>query len=332
MNAFDVRIHAIRHRPDRDARSRSAGMPPGGLDHGRSSPGAWRTVTGPSSSALPARAGTSTWNRGTGVLGHPRACQHQLAGARSRLRCDEMAPGGGAHPRHHCLRLTALAGPQVTRLRGAAPRRSRRAACQLLHPPARGWGQLTLTTSLPRSGRAWTGNGTPRERRSLKHRPEGASRTVPIPPQLARLLRLAHPGFRVRRRWAAVPGCPRRPGQRKPLRPDLAPGPHRGHPGPGRHLAGAPPLRPSPCRAVAVAGLRRPTRRRRGPRRAQRARPARRLCPRHTRLRPDRQPAHRRSPQPQPLAPAGPQEPAHTPESRPSCVRATAGPSGTQLD
>jgi hypothetical protein len=30
--------------------------------------------------------------------------------------------------------------------------------------------------------------------------------------------------------------------------------------------------------------------------------------------------------------PAGPQEPAQTPESRPSCVRAPAGPSGTQLD
>jgi integrase len=55
--------------------------------------------------------------------------------------------------------------------------------------PAHGWGQLTLTGSLPRSARAWTGNGTPREPRSLKHRPEGAIRTVPIPPQLACLLR-----------------------------------------------------------------------------------------------------------------------------------------------
>jgi integrase len=55
--------------------------------------------------------------------------------------------------------------------------------------PSRGWGQLTLTASLPRSARAWTGNGTPREPRSLKHRPEGAISTVPIPPQLARHLR-----------------------------------------------------------------------------------------------------------------------------------------------
>jgi integrase len=49
--------------------------------------------------------------------------------------------------------------------------------------PSRGWGQLTLTASLPRSARAWTGNGTPREPRGLKHRPEGTTRTVPIPPQ-----------------------------------------------------------------------------------------------------------------------------------------------------
>ncbi len=52
-----------------------------------------------------------------------------------------------------------------------------------------GWGQLTLTGSLPRSARAWTGNGTPREARGLKLRPDGAIRIVPIPPQLVRLLR-----------------------------------------------------------------------------------------------------------------------------------------------
>ncbi len=136
---------------------------------------------------------------------------------------------------HHCLPLTALAGPQVTRralealalrldgTRAAAatitgkravfhgclgcaaelglleaspldritwrPPRSSCSADPRSAAPSRGWGQLTLTASLPRSARAWTGNGTPREPRSLKHRPEGAIRTVPIPPQLARLLR-----------------------------------------------------------------------------------------------------------------------------------------------
>jgi hypothetical protein len=42
------------------------------------------------------------------------------------------------------------------------------------------------------------------------------------------------------------------------------------------------------------------------PRRAQRACPAHHLRPPHTRPRPDRQPAHRASPQPQPLAPDWP--------------------------
>ena len=129
----------------------------------------------------------------------------------------------------------------------------------------------------------------------------------PDPPAACPPPPLAPAGLRVRRRRAAVPGCPRRPAQRKPLRPDLAPGPRRSHPGGrDRHPAGAPPLRPASCRAVAVAGLRRPARRDRCPRRAQRACPAHHLRPLHTRLRPDRQPAHRASPPPQPLAPRWP--------------------------
>ena len=77
-----------------------------------------------------------------------------------------------------CLYYAALRPAEAVALQASS--------CTL---PSRGWGQLTLTASLPRSARAWTGNGTPREPRSLKHRPEGAIRTVPIPPQLARLLR-----------------------------------------------------------------------------------------------------------------------------------------------
>ena len=196
-----------------------------------------------------------------------------------------------------CPELTAFFGClYYAALRPAEAVALHATSCAL---PTSGWGQLTLTGSLPRSARAWTGNGTPREPRSLKHRPGGASRTVPIPPQLVRLL-LQHlhtygP--------AAVPGRPRRPAQRKPLRPDLAPGPQRrGHA--GRRTPAS--LRPASCRAVAVAGLRCPARRSRCPRRAQRACPPRRLRPLHTRLRPDRQPAHRGSPQPQPLAPRWP--------------------------
>src|SRR6266702_2297797 len=82
--------------------------------------------------------------------------------------------------------LTAFFGCLYAALRPAEAVALRASSCTL---PAHGWGQLTLTAPLPRSARAWTGNGTPRELRGLKHRPEGAIRTVPIPPQLARLLR-----------------------------------------------------------------------------------------------------------------------------------------------
>jgi hypothetical protein len=64
-----------------------------------------------------------------------------------------------------CLYYAALRPAEAVALRVTS--------CAL---PSRGWGQLTLTGSLPRSARAWTGNGTPREPRGLKHRPEGAIR------------------------------------------------------------------------------------------------------------------------------------------------------------
>ena len=97
----------------------------------------------------------------------------------------------------------------------------------------------------------------------------------------------------VRRRWAArsMRGKTGRPATRRNIRA-LA--------------AAAPPFRPASCRPVAVAGLRRPARRSRCPRRAQRACPAHHLRTLHTRLRPDRQPAHRASPPPQPAAPRWP--------------------------
>jgi integrase len=77
-----------------------------------------------------------------------------------------------------CLYYAALRPADAVALRASA--------CDL--PPA-GWGRLTLTASLPRSARAWTGNGTPREPRGLKLRPGGAARVVPVPPELVGLLR-----------------------------------------------------------------------------------------------------------------------------------------------
>jgi integrase len=53
---------------------------------------------------------------------------------------------------------------------------------------SRGWGELHLTSAAPHAGRHWTNDGALRETRALKHRIEGESRTVPIPPQLVVIL------------------------------------------------------------------------------------------------------------------------------------------------
>ena len=454
MSAFDVRIHAIRRRPDRRrqfevrwhaaGRARSRSFITGGLAD------SYRAEL-----IRAARKGLD-FSPGTGEPASwapTRSRHHQLAGARGRLRRDEMAPGHGLHPGRdrrraghhhpgsphtragqaarsgiacrpvghafnparagadpgppataalawasdHCLPLTALADLQVTRralealalrldgTRAAATTITRKRAVfhgclsyaaelglldvnpldritwrppkssfavdprsaatpaevqailgevtqirpeltaffgclyyAALRPaeavalradsctlPARGWGQLTLTGSLPRSARA--GLATNPTRTAQPQTPPGRrQQDGPDPPAARPPPELAPADLRMRRRRTAVPGRPRRPAQRKPLRPDLVPGPHRSQPRPGRHPGGTPPPRPAPCRPVAVAGLRRPARRDRCPRRAQRPCPAHHLCTLRSRLRPDRQPAHRPGPPPQPLAPRWP--------------------------
>ena len=195
-----------------------------------------------------------------------------------------------------CLYHAALRPAEAVALRAVS--------CTL---PALGWGQLTLTGLPSPVGACLDRQRNPTRAARPQTPPGRRHQDGPDPPAACPPPALAPAGLRVRRRRAAVPGCPWRPGQRKPLWPGLAPGPRRSHPGGrDRRLAGAPPLRPSSCRVVAVAGLRRPARRGRCPRRAQRACPAHHLRPRHTRLRPDRQPAHRASPPPQPLAPRWP--------------------------
>ncbi len=42
---------------------------------------------------------------------------------------------------------------------------------------------------MPRTAVTWTGTGAPHEHRGLKLRPQGATRAVPIPPQLVEMLR-----------------------------------------------------------------------------------------------------------------------------------------------
>ena len=58
------------------------------------------------------------------------------------------------------------------------------------------WGELHIRSATPDVGSEWTDDGSPREKRQLKHRAEGDTRTVPVHPELTRLLwdHLAHFG------------------------------------------------------------------------------------------------------------------------------------------
>lgn len=55
--------------------------------------------------------------------------------------------------------------------------------------PAEGWGQVTLHRTLPQAGTRWTDTGKVHDERGLKNRPAGATRPVPLPPELVALWR-----------------------------------------------------------------------------------------------------------------------------------------------
>ncbi|MFG1815779.1 tyrosine-type recombinase/integrase [Kribbella sp. NPDC049174] len=55
--------------------------------------------------------------------------------------------------------------------------------------PEDGWGELLLTGSTQHAGTDWTDSGEASEDRSLKHRPDKATRPVPACPELVELLR-----------------------------------------------------------------------------------------------------------------------------------------------
>ena len=59
----------------------------------------------------------------------------------------------------------------------------------LISLPDAGWGEMLLTHAEPRSGTSWTDTGRARQRRELKHRAPGETRTVPLHPELVILLR-----------------------------------------------------------------------------------------------------------------------------------------------
>jgi integrase len=54
--------------------------------------------------------------------------------------------------------------------------------------PAEGWGEFNLETAEPHAGREWTDSGENRDRRQLKQRARGETRTVVCPPELTALL------------------------------------------------------------------------------------------------------------------------------------------------
>ncbi len=56
-------------------------------------------------------------------------------------------------------------------------------------PDSDGWGELEFEDAAPDAGGEWTDDGDYRDRRQLKHRAKGESRTVPMHPELVTLLR-----------------------------------------------------------------------------------------------------------------------------------------------
>ncbi|MFK4184702.1 tyrosine-type recombinase/integrase [Streptomyces sparsogenes] len=86
--------------------------------------------------------------------------------------------GGHLRAFFGCLYYAAMRPAEVTDLRLSA--------CTL---PDEGWGELVLSGSTPRVGSAWTDSGESYDTRGLKRRARKATRSVPIPPVLVRLLR-----------------------------------------------------------------------------------------------------------------------------------------------
>jgi integrase len=102
------------------------------------------------------------------------------AQARDLLAAVRGLSGRGQHLEtfYACLYYAALRPSEAVMLRESD-----------LHLPAKGWGRIVLAASASRAGRIWTDHGTSRQERGLKHRADNETRTIPIPPDLVRLLR-----------------------------------------------------------------------------------------------------------------------------------------------
>ncbi|WP_225844941.1 site-specific integrase [Streptomyces sp. HPF1205] len=81
-----------------------------------------------------------------------------------------------------CLYYAAMRPSEAAALTGKA--------CALPDEAEEGaWGELILSESRPEVGANWTDDGLPYEKRGLKRRARKATRSVPIPPVLVRMLR-----------------------------------------------------------------------------------------------------------------------------------------------
>ena len=202
------------------------------------------------------------------VVVSPAQARKLLAAVRAPVR-----PGGAPGS---VLRLPVLRRP--------APSEAVMLRESDLHLPKKGWGRIVLAASASRAGTAWTDHGTARQERGLKHRADHETRTIPIPPELVKLLR-AHI-----KRYGTTPDGrifqTTRGGilQDSGLRRGVDRGPQAGpHPRPVQVAARPAPLRPAPRGGVAVAELRGAGDRGRPPGRARRRGPAEDLRPLHRR-------------------------------------------------
>ena len=102
------------------------------------------------------------------------------AQARDLLAAVRGLSGRGQHLEafYGCLYYAALRPSEAVMLRDSD-----------LHLPAKGWGRIVLAASASRAGTAWTDSGTARQELGLKHRAVHETRTIPIPPDLVKLLR-----------------------------------------------------------------------------------------------------------------------------------------------
>jgi integrase len=115
---------------------------------------------------------------------HRRRPDHGPAG-RGQHRPGQDPAGRGLSGRgehleafYGCLHYAALRPSEAVMLRDSD-----------LHLPKKGWGRIVLAASASRAGTAWTDHGTAHQERGLMHRADHETRTIPIPPELVKLLR-----------------------------------------------------------------------------------------------------------------------------------------------